>query len=812
MEVLSLNLEERTVQGLKNDPELWISVGKSRYSTAWKNKRMRWSALLGRLKNATMTQETQAEYLKMSKGEQDKIKDVGGFVGGTLSNGHRKSETVKARSLITFDLDFAPTDLVETMQLEAPYAWAIYSTHKHKPDKPRLRLIIPLDRNVTPDEYEAISRKLASDIGMDYFDSTTFQPSRLMYWPSYSLDGEYIFEYNDGPSLVADKVLETYPDWHDVSYWPLCKDEIKVQKSKKEKQQDPTKKPGAVGVFCRTYDVPAAIAKFLPDTYLKTDKDDRYTYAQGSTFGGMVIYDDGLFCYSNHGTDPARGQDLNAFDLVRIHKFGSEDDDLEKDVPANRMPSYKAMVDMVSQDPDCIATYDAERSSSAAEDFADEEADPEEGKKKKDWKAKLARSKTMEVEKTIPNLDLIFKHDTGLRGIRFNELTGFIEIKEPVPWKKDVGEWKNADDSGLSIYLAKNYTAFKRQDMVDVLTQTAMDRKFNPIKDYLGDLPEWDGVPRVETLFIDYLGAEDNAYTREVAKRWLLAAVSRIYTPGCKFDYVPVLSGPAGIGKSTLAAKLGMDWFSDSLSLEDMKDKTASEKIQGVWIMEIGELKGMRKVDVESVKGFISRQVDRYRPSYGRTVEDHPRLTVYIGTSNAEDYLRDITGNRRFWPLPVSGQTKKKPWDITGEEIAQIWAEVLFYYNEMGETSLILSKEAEKIAEEKQLEALEDDERSGLIEEYLNRLLPDNWKDMDRSERLFWLDDDKNEGTQERTQVSVMEIWSECFRNKPSDKKRADSDDITKMLLRLGWKRGGTMRAGCYGRQRAFVKSGNQEH
>ncbi len=796
----AIKLEDKAITGLSNDPEIWISEGRSRFSKEWKNKRLHWSVLLARLKNATMTQETMTEFLAMSKSQQDQIKDVGGFVGGTLTDGQRKSETVKLRSLVTFDLDFAPTDFVEQMTNNASYSWVIYSTHKHKAEKPRLRLIAPLDRSVSPDEYEAITRKLAEGIGMDYFDATTFQPSRLMYWPSYSRDAEYIFEYNDGPSIKADDILAEYPDWRDASYWPLCKDEARIKKKKSERQQNPTEKKGLVGVFCRTYDVPAAIETFLSDVYRPTEKDDRYTYINGSTFGGLVVYDDGLFCYSNHGTDPAHGQDLNAFDLVRLHKFGSEDDGLDHDVAATRRPSYKAMEQLIRSDANCIKTYDDERHASAADDFSTEADDG-------GWKQhKLTRTKAMEVEPTIKNLMCIFDKDVNLRGICLNELSGFVQITEPVPWRSGLSEWKNTDDGCLFVYLAEQYTSFRRQDITDVMMQKAIDRKFHPIRDYLDGLPEWDGKPRAETLFIDYLGAEDNDYVREAAKRWLLAAVSRIYNPGCKFDYVPVLSGPAGIGKSTLAAKLGGEWFSDSLGLEDMRDKTAAEKVQGIWIMEIGELKGMRKVDVESVKSFISRQVDQYRPSYGRSVECHPRSCVCIGTSNAGDYLRDVTGNRRFWPIPVSGKSKLRPWNMTSDDVAQIWAEIMFDYDCLGETSLELPKEVRKIAEQKQMEALEADERAGLVEKYLMRKLPENWVELSRSDRLFWLDEEKNEGAVERDAVSVMEIWSECFRKIPADKKRADSDDIIRILVQLGWEQNGTKRTGCYGCQKAYKR------
>lgn len=801
-----LKMEEKVVLGLQHDPTIWISEGASRFSTSWKNKKIRWAELLARLKNATMTQETQAEYMKMSKSQQDQIKDVGGFVGGTLKSGRRKSDTVEIRSILTFDLDFAPKDFVETMQLEAPYAWAIYSTHKHKADNPRLRLIVPLDRDVNPEEYEAIMRKMAEGIGLEYFDSTTFQPSRLMYWPSYSRDAEYVFEYNDDKLLSADKILAEYPDWTDISYWPVCPDEVRIQKKRLEKQQDPLKKKGPIGTFCRTYTVPEAIAEFLPEVYHKTgDKDDRYTYAAGSTSGGLVIYDDGLFCYSNHSTDPAHGMDLNAFDLVRIHKFGHEDDDIQEGTQTTRLPSYKSMIDLIRTDKNCIRTFDAERHAAAADDFAGEEADGA----PREWKLELTRTKQGLVEPTIENLLMIFRNDDGLRGIRFNVLSGFIEITSPVPWKKELSEWKDSDDSNLYVYLSTEYNAFKRVDINDVLTAIAKERAFHPVREYIDSLPDWDGEPRIETLLIDYLGAEDGEYTREVTKRWLIAAVSRALRPGCKFDYIPVLSGPGGIGKSTLIAKLGGKWFSDSLSFEDMKDKTAAEKIQGTWINEISELKGMRKMEVESVKSFISRTEDLYRASYGRRAERHLRNCVFIGTSNAEDYLKDITGNRRFWPVDCSGEHQKNAWDLTPEAVAQLWAEVMFYYDALDDKSLVLNADMAKVATMKQIMALEQDERLGLVQDYLDKKLPANWAEMDLTDRRFWLDNQEGgEGVEVRDTVSVMEIWAECFRMTPAAKKRSDSDDIVRILTQLGWIREGrkTRKLPIYGAQGYYVR------
>lgn len=793
---------------VKYNSDLLISTGRSRFETSWKNKTMSWAALLNKLSRSMETTETHAEYMKMSKEQQDKIKDIGGFVGGHLRDGRRKTGYVTARQLLTLDLDFPPAEFWDNIidNLEIDNALAVYSTHKHTKAKPRYRLIMPLDREVTPDEYEAIARKIAEKIGIDYFDDSTFQPTRLMYWPSHSVDVEPFFQYYDAPFLAADSILAEYPDWTDTSYWPESSRMAGVRKRQADKQGDPLAKKGVVGIFCRTYSITEAIAKFLPDVYTPTAKEDRYTYAAGSTAAGLVVYDGDVFAYSNHSTDPAGGQLCNAFDLVRLHKFGHLDDGHE-DKSGKDAPSYKAMADVARDDEGCKRTAASEQAANARQEFAQLEEAPE------DWALLLERNAKMEVCPTLVNAVLIVQHDEGLQNIAYNDLKQAIEKTGPLPWRNDGGTWRDADDAQLLAYMNRVYQSrFTNSAVVTALIKVADDRHFNPLREYIQALPEWDGVSRVDTLLIDYLGAEDSTYTRAVTRKTLVGAVQRVLQPGCKFDTMLVLDGPPGIGKSTLLRKLGGEWFDDSLSLADTRDKTAAEKLQGKWIMEIGEMQGTRKADIDIVKGFLSRQDDAYRAAYGRVVQSHPRTCIICGTTNSTDgFLRDTTGNRRFWPVPVK-KGRLSVWEMTEETRAQIWAEAMIFVAE-GETTY-LDYELEREAARMQLNALEFDEREGEVAEYLDTLLPADWYSWDLSQRVDYFQQrdvlsPTIEGTMQRTRVSTKEIYCECLGLPWARFTRQDGDRIKTMLLRIGgWKSGSKLeKVPGYGPQRCYHRS-----
>ena len=765
--------------------ELKIALGNSRQAKFWSNKAMSFEDICDRLKTPIRTTETAEEYAKLPKPKRDELKDKGGFVGGHLRDNLRKAGNVACRSLWTPDIDNATPEFIVALEKKLTFKCAVYSTHSHTPEAPRLRIVAPFTRDVSADEFVAISRYMAAELGIDMFDECSFIPNQLMYWPTCPSNGEYICEFFDGELLDPDAILAAHPNWQDCSLLPTTSRESRVSKPSQKSQEDPLTKSGVVGAFCRTYSVTTAIDRFLSDVYAPSVSEGRYDYIAGESTAGVVIYDD-KFAYSHHATDPACGKLLNAFDLIRIHKFGGDDE----------KKSFAAMTDFAVKDEQVGAMLLREKQESAASEFDD-------------WTKALTRDRGGALQNTLHNITLILENDENLKAIRFNQLADGLEIKGNVPWQHPARFWRDADDAQLICYVDANYGTFSARNYQIAVAKVVDDRSYHPIREYLAQLPPWDGTTRAETVLIDYLGAEDNAYTRAVTRKTLCGAVSRVQHPGIKFDYIPVLNGPQGIGKSTLIAKLGGEWYSDSVSLTDMNDKTAAEKLQGYWILEIGELAGMKKADIDKVKAFISRQDDKYRASFGRRVTPHPRQCVFFGTTNSQNgYLRDITGNRRFWTVTTPGKGKWKPWELTSEIVQQIWAEVLVLV-ERGE-KLYLDANLESFSQAEQRGAMEQDDREGLVSAYLNLLLPENWSEMDIYARQEYIRDPEAptqpKGTVPRDSVSNQEIWCECFGKRKEDIKASDSFAIAAIMLRIdGWQRTEEREVQpIYGRQRLY--------
>lgn len=793
---------------LKYDGTISIATGRSRFEKDWKNKQMPWSELVEKLSQTTRTRETLAEFMAMPKPDQDSIKDVGAFVGGILKGGRRTAQNVAWRQIVTLDADFATPEMWDDFTLYNDFSACAYSTHKHRPDHPRLRFNFPLLRPVNPDEYQAISRMLAHGIGMDLFDDTTYQPHRLMYWPSTAADGEFFFRYQDGPWLDPDKILALYQSWEDQSQWPESSRTKNKRASLAEKQGDPLTKHGVVGAFCRTYSIQQAIDTFLPDIYEPCAVEGRYTYLPGSSAGGLVIYED-KFAYSHHGTDPIEGQLVNSFDLIRLHKFGAMDDAAQPGTPSNRLPSYTAMVEWVSEDENVRMTIGMERLEGAHTDFADAIIDPED----MGWLKKLKTSSKGAYLPVAENILLILKHDPNLAGkFAMDEFAHKIVVTGDLPWRSaSAGRfWTDNDEAALRNYFSRVYGLVGKGVVLDALLELLLYNKIHPVRDYLGALA-WDGRLRVDTLFIDYMGAADNEYTRAVTRKMLAAAVARVMNPGCKFDNMLVLVGKQGQGKSYILKRLGREWFSDSLTTVIGKD--AYEQLQGSWILEMGELSAMRKAEVEAVKHFLSKQVDNFRVAYGRNVSVFPRQCVFFGSTNRYDFLRDATGNRRIWSVSTQVQTVVKSvfTDLTDEEIDQVWAEAVAAYK-AGET-LYLDETLSAVAAAVQEEHLEESEKFGQVQEFLGVLLPEDWLQRDLNERRAYFLGDLGEGpagTVQRDRVCALEIWVECFGGDPKNFDNARSREIKDIMYRMpGWVfYKGKLRFGkAYGLQRCYVRS-----
>lgn len=799
---------------IKFDGSFDLATGRSRREINWKNKEWTWSKLINKLSTTHRTPETHAEYMASKKSRQDEIKDIGGFVGGYLTGGRRKVGSVLHRQLITLDIDFGKGDIWDDFTLLYGSGAAVYSTHKHAPEAPRLRLIIPLDRPVMPDEYTAISRRIAGDLGIENFDHTTFQPERLMYWPSTPVDGEYVFEVQDGPFLEADGVLGRYRDWRDSSEWPVSDREGSVILRGIKKQGDPLEKPGVIGAFCRAYTISEAIETFLSDVYDPSDVEDRYTYREGSTGAGLITYDD-KYAFSHHGTDPVSGKLCNAFDLVRIHKYILMDEDSEPTTGTTKLPSYKAMVDFCTRDAKTRVTLNVERLQATLEEFgetAEEDTSAEGAPASTDWLGLLEVDGHGNNLSTISNVVKILENDPRLKGrFAFDDFAKREVTLKPFPWRKVSHLTRYVTDKDLANlrgYLEECYKISAAAKVEDAIAIIMTKQTFHPVREYLDGL-EWDGEERLGRLMIDYMGAADDAYTKTVTVKTFAAAVARIYQPGIKFDHVLVMIGEQGLKKSMLVDKLGGQWFSDSFTT--VMGKEAFEQLQGVWLVEIAELSALKSAEVEAIKHFISKREDRYRVAYGKRTENFPRQCVFFATTNKRRFLRDPTGNRRFWPIEVHITPPVKSVSaLTAPDIGQLWAEAVALYK-AGEV-LYLSDEMEAEARKRQTEHTEEDERFGMVEKYLEVLLPEDWDEKSLYERRAYLqgDDLQAEGKTRRQRVCAAEIYCELFGGQHRDMTAHNTRHIHDIMRKMeGWgePKGGKLRFTLYGQQKAYVRT-----
>lgn len=785
-------------RSLNHDKEIILSVAGSRKATTWAPQKMMWSDFVARVSRPVVSPETLQEYKAMPKSRQDDLKDVGGYVGGTLKGGRRRNGYLLGRGLITLDADsIAPggTDDILKRVSGLGCAYVVYSTRKHEGAVPRLRIVVPADRSMTAEEYEPVARRLAFMIGLDIFDPTTFEPLRLMYWPSMCTDGTWVCVHEDKPFLSVDGMLSMCGDWRDMTTWPRLAAEKKHIDQRLKRQQDPEEKDNIIGAFCRIYDVPAAIEAFLPETYEKYGE-GRYTYTKGTTAGGAVIYEGGKFLYSHHATDPAGGRLLNAFDLVRIHKFGYMDEEAGENLKGNQLPSYPAMAEFCRNDGAVNREYLRGIFKTAENDQA-----------RTEWLEKL-EIKNNHIQKTAANIQLILENDPGLRGkFLLDQFSGRTYMAGAVPWDSEGRrrDLTDGDMASLRVFLETNYKITGKEKIQDAFDDFLKRHTIHAVKDYLNSL-KWDGIRRLDTVLTDYLGAEDSQYTRSVVRKLFCAGVARVFMPGIKYDYLVVLIGRQGLGKSTFVRIMGVEWYSDSLRISDMKDKTAAEKLQGVWLAELSEMDGFNRTEQTTIKAFLSANEDLYRPTYGKYTVRNPRQAVFIGTSNRSDFLTDETGNRRFLPVDCGvSDPQKSTFQDLKTEIDQIWAEAVLCWK-MGET-IYPDAEMAAWAERQQEAHRQEDPREGMILEFLKRPIPVDWYSWDKDRRWYYDPHTYTGETMERTRICAAEIWVECFHYHLPDMSQKDSRAINAILRKFpDWEPWSYRPGADYGLQRGFRK------
>ena len=361
---------------------------------------------------------------------------------------------------------------------------------------------------------------------------------------------------------------------------------------------------------------------------------------------------------------------------------------------------------------------------------------------------------------TIDNFLLILRNDKTFESLRFNQLS--YSPEHIVDGKLE--RWQDKDDSRTRLYIEQKYKIHNREKLDDALRILFAEREYHPIKQII-EAVQWDGVSRIQELFIKWLNCEDTPYIREVTRLVFAGGIHRLYNPGCKFDDVCVLIGTKqGEGKSTFARWLAIhdDFFTEVTEIEGQK---GIEAIEGAWICEIAELFAVTKTkEVEAVKSYITKLVDRYRRPFDRRTTDHKRQCVFIGTTNKEQFLTDKTGNRRWYPVKVnsSGYDLHDHKEEIRQDIIQAWAEAKHLYDE-GNLKPYADRKLIDEIRQMQGRAVEDDYRVGMIEDYVK----------------------------ERRKVCILELWKYALDNEFSKPTRRESNELTLILQSIGgWERG----------------------
>lgn len=741
-----------------------ITTGTKRTSSNTSNYKWTWEQLVEKLRVPVVTSETFEQYASMTKAQKVDTKDVGFFIGGLCNK--RK---VSYRQLLVLDIDEGgPNTLLDLYNWLNGTAYVVHSTHSSTPSQPRYRVIIPLDRLVLADEYGAILRKLHDDLRIP-IDTATFDFNRIMFWPSVPSDVEYHFDEYSGEPLSVESVLGKSDNWRDLSG-------LSVPES--ASVQDPFKKGGLIGAFCIKCTIREAIEKYLSD-YWKPEANGRYTLIGATTYGGGVIYED-RYLYSNHSTDPFAGRCHNAYDAVRLYKFGE---------------GKQGEAAMVSLCESLGLKADSGKPHRLTIDqFEDDEAKSILGEL-------LETDKNGNLLRNLKNADLIMSHDPNLKDIFAYDLFSEMPVLKRSPaWRElDIKtknedctgvvpyeEMSDTDESYLRLYFEENYGFDARQVLDDALKIAEHKNAFHPVRDYLNSL-EWDGVRRLETIFIDCFGVPDSVYSREVGIKFFTGAVRRVFIPASKMDYIPVLVSQEGLGKSRFIRRMAKIWGSDTFYTFN-GSKEAYEQLRGVWIMEIPELNGVQHKSSNSRKAFVTKGEDRYRAAYLKYTKTYKRQCVFIASSNDVIFLEDPSEDgRRWWGMICN--PSKITINVHSDEFLKLvdlyWAEAMHYYKEG--ILPILSEAADAEAKVmRQVHRTENGEEGALID-YLNMPVPDDWYTQSTFEhKTYWNNSRSLWHGKPRNAVCTAEVAREFFEYERKDYTAHVGRRVAEAIRRTG--------------------------
>lgn len=732
-----------TMQGKR-----YLHVYRSRRDNAGAKTVCDWDGLVERLRTPSVSPETQAEFWEMTSDEQIVIKDIGGYLAGVV-DGSRKIVNVKSRWLVALDIDEATQDTVERVeQVLRGMRYLIHSTRRSTSDAPRYRLLVPLLHSIPVKQWVQVSlymEQLMLSAGIGGVDASSHDINRIMFFSSVSSDQEYFFKAYEGVELDGEAI-------------------VAVQVEKKA-YGDPRRKAGYIGAFCTAYDIHEAIAEFIPTTYIRRGE-KRYEYS-GSTSGtaGVYVFDDALGMYSHHDSDPLRGKGVNAYDMVLTHLF---DGDKQK------------MHAMCEQDTRVMKAFTYE---------------PVEIKQDDKWQETLKKDEDGKLVKSIDNITKILLNDEDIcNGIKYNEFHETVDILGELPWKATGKQFSDEDQLRLIGWMERKYGIYAKEKMEISLAEFFGEKRYNPLIEYLDKSNVvWDGVSRAEEILIHYLGADDTAHIRAFTRVMLLGAVYRAYESGCKFDYVVCLLSKQGVGKSTLLNKLGGAYYSDSIGT--MEGIEAYESLRGVWIAEVAELAAKRKSAAEAVKKFITSQVDRYRPKFGRMVKSFPRRNIFIATTNDAVMLNDATGGRRFLPVECKNAPVASVHELNDETVQQIWGEVVAWYRS-GE-KCVLSQEMEDAAESVRGDHTDIGMVTETILAFLEKPITEDWYTRSLFSRQQLLGKAPISGiavecTVRRDFISTREIWKEALdgdTETPNADMRREINAAMAYLRTHGWTR-----------------------